>query len=107
MDQRKIQAITDWPPSKDIHALRAFLGLCNFYRRFGKNYPFIALPLTEILKKAMPWDWDHRRAEAFTALEAVMSSSPFLALPDLAKPIEVQRMPLIMLWEESCYKRGI
>nr|XP_016475831.1 PREDICTED: uncharacterized protein LOC107797447 [Nicotiana tabacum] len=32
MDQQKIQAITDWSPPKDIHALRAFLRLCNFYR---------------------------------------------------------------------------
>nr|XP_009622708.1 uncharacterized protein LOC104114064 [Nicotiana tomentosiformis] len=38
MDQQKIQAVTDSPPPKDIHALRAFLGLCNFYQRFVKNY---------------------------------------------------------------------
>ncbi|OIT08969.1 putative mitochondrial protein, partial [Nicotiana attenuata] len=90
MDQQKIQAITDWPPPKDAHALRAFLGLCNFYRRFVKNYSLIAVPLTELLKKVTPWDWGPRRAEAFNALKAAMSSSPVLALPDLAKPFEVQ-----------------
>ncbi|XP_075079357.1 uncharacterized protein LOC107827306 [Nicotiana tabacum] len=90
MDQQKIQAITDWPPPKDIHALRAFLGLCNFYRRFVKNYSLIAVPLTELLKKVTPWEWGPKRAEAFNALKAAMSSSPVLALPDLAKPFEVQ-----------------
>ncbi|OIT06388.1 putative mitochondrial protein, partial [Nicotiana attenuata] len=90
MDQQKIQAITDWPTPKDVHALRAFLGLCNFYQRFVKNYSLIAVPLTELLKKVTPWDWGPRRAEAFNALKAAMSSSPVLALPDLAKPFEVQ-----------------
>ncbi|OIT40549.1 putative mitochondrial protein, partial [Nicotiana attenuata] len=90
MDQQKIQAITDWPPPKDIHALRAFLGLCNFYQRFVKNHSLIVVPLIELLKKVMPWDWGHRRAEAFNALKAAISSSHILALLDLAKPFEVQ-----------------
>ncbi|OIT27171.1 putative mitochondrial protein, partial [Nicotiana attenuata] len=90
IDQLKIQAITDWPPLKDIHASRVFLGLCNFYQRFVKNYSLIALMLTELLKKVTPWDWGPRRVEAFNALKATMSSSPVLALPDLAKPFDVQ-----------------
>ncbi|OIT36258.1 putative mitochondrial protein, partial [Nicotiana attenuata] len=90
MDQQKIQIITDWPPPNDIHALRAFLGLCIFYRRFVKNYSLIAVPLAELLKKVTPWDWGPRRAEVFNALKAAMCSSPVLALPDLAKTFEVQ-----------------
>ncbi|OIT36285.1 putative mitochondrial protein, partial [Nicotiana attenuata] len=90
IDQQQIQAITDWLPLKDIHALRAFLGLCNFYRRFVKNYYLIAVTMTVLLKKVTPWDWGPRRAEAFNALKVTMSSSPVLALSDLAKPFEVQ-----------------
>nr|XP_016502727.1 PREDICTED: uncharacterized mitochondrial protein AtMg00860-like [Nicotiana tabacum] len=90
MDQQKIQAITDWLPLKDIHALRAFLGLCNFYWQFVKKYSLIAVPLIELLKKVMPWDWGPRRAEDFDALKVAMSSRPVLALPDLAKPFEIQ-----------------
>ncbi|OIT36604.1 putative mitochondrial protein, partial [Nicotiana attenuata] len=90
MDQQKIQAITDWSSPKDIHALREFLGLCNFHWRFVKNYSLIAVPLIDFLKKVSPWDWGPRRAEAFNALKAAMSSSPVLSLPDLAKPFEVQ-----------------
>ncbi|XP_018629857.1 uncharacterized mitochondrial protein AtMg00860-like [Nicotiana tomentosiformis] len=86
MAQQKIQEVTDWLPPKDIHALRAFLGLCNFYRRFVKDYSLIALSLIELLKKVMPWDWGPKRAEAFNALKTAMSSSPILDLPDLAKP---------------------
>nr|XP_016502866.1 PREDICTED: uncharacterized mitochondrial protein AtMg00860-like [Nicotiana tabacum] len=63
MDQQKIQAITEWLPPKDIHALRSFLGLCNFYRQFVKSYSLIAVQLTELLKKATPWDWGPKRAD--------------------------------------------
>ncbi|XP_070036452.1 uncharacterized protein [Nicotiana tomentosiformis] len=50
----------------------------------------VNVPLTELLKKVTPWDWGPKRAEAFDALKMAMSSSPVLALPDLAKPFEVQ-----------------
>lgn len=90
MGQQKIQAIIEWPPPKDIHTLRSFLGLCNFYRRFVKSYSLIAVPVTELLKKVTPWDWGPKRTEAFNALKMAMSSSPVLALPDLSKPFEVQ-----------------
>uniref|UniRef100_A0A1S4B263 Uncharacterized mitochondrial protein AtMg00860-like n=1 Tax=Nicotiana tabacum TaxID=4097 RepID=A0A1S4B263_TOBAC len=90
MDQQKIQAITEWPPPTDILGLRSFLGLCNFYRRFVKSYSLVVVPLTELLKKVTPWDWGPKRAETFDALKMAMSSSPVLALPDLAKPFEVQ-----------------
>nr|XP_018634343.1 uncharacterized mitochondrial protein AtMg00860-like [Nicotiana tomentosiformis] len=91
MDQHKIQTVTNWPPPKDIHALRAFLGLCNFYRRFVKNYSLIALPLTEHLEKVAPWDWGPKRAEAFNALKASMSSSPVFDLPDLPSHSKYRR----------------
>ncbi|XP_016492053.1 putative mitochondrial protein AtMg00860 [Nicotiana tabacum] len=90
MDQQKIQVITDWMPPKDIHVLRAFLGVCNFYRQFMKNYSLIAVLLTKLLKKVTTWDWGPKRAEAFNALKTAMSSCPVLALPNLAKPFEVQ-----------------
>ncbi|XP_060210895.1 uncharacterized mitochondrial protein AtMg00860-like [Lycium barbarum] len=89
MKQQKIQDVTDWPPPKDILALRAFLGLCKFYRRFVKNYSLIALLLTELLKKITPLDWAPKKAEAFDSLKVAMSNSPVLAFPDLTKPFKV------------------
>ncbi|XP_070057387.1 uncharacterized protein [Nicotiana tomentosiformis] len=58
-------------------------------RRYPHHFS-TPVPLTELLKKFMPWDWGPRRAEAFNALKMAISSSPVLALPKLAKPFEVQ-----------------
>ena len=37
MDPVKVQAITNWPPPRNIWDLRGFLGFANFYRRFIKT----------------------------------------------------------------------
>ncbi|KAL0386191.1 UNVERIFIED_CONTAM: Retrovirus-related Pol polyprotein from transposon [Sesamum radiatum] len=51
MDPKKVQTIKEWQPSSDVHDLRSFLGLANYYRHFLKSYFEIARPMTDLLKK--------------------------------------------------------
>ena len=51
MDERKVQAVIDWPTPTKVTKLRSFLGLANYYRRFIKGYSKIVSPLTYLLKK--------------------------------------------------------
>lgn len=46
--QGKIQAILDWPTPRNITNLRAFLGLCGYYRRFVKGYSQLVAPLIDL-----------------------------------------------------------
>lgn len=46
---RKIEAVRDFP--SDLKALRGFLGLCSYCRRFVNNYSQIAYPLNERRRK--------------------------------------------------------
>lgn len=39
------QAIDEWPRPNTVHRVRAFCGLCSYYRKFIKDFAWIAHPL--------------------------------------------------------------
>ena len=44
MDPAKGQAIHDWPVPQSAQAVRGFLELAGYYRKFIANYGAIAMP---------------------------------------------------------------
>ena len=48
--ERKIRAIADYPRSENVHDIRRFMGLVNFFRRFVPNFSHLVIPITDLLK---------------------------------------------------------
>ena len=90
MDERKVQAVIDWPAPTKVTELRPFLELENYYKRFIKGYSKIVSPLTNLLKKDRAWDKDIECRMAFEILKQAISKEPVLQLPNLDLPFEVQ-----------------
>ncbi|XP_068657859.1 uncharacterized mitochondrial protein AtMg00860-like [Aristolochia californica] len=81
VDQSKIQAVIDWPPPTSITALRGFLGLVGYYRKFIRSYGQIGAPLNNLLKKNA-FTWSETAAHGFQQLKEGLSSAPVLQLPN-------------------------
>jgi hypothetical protein len=73
MDQLKVHAVLDWPLPKTIKAVRGFLGLAGYYRRFIRNFGAIAALLK---KEAFRWSDD--AAQAFRTLQHSLTTAPVL-----------------------------
>ena len=89
MDSAKVQAIVEWPVPRSPWAVRGFLGLAGYYRKFIHNYGSIAAPLTALLKRD-GFAWSDEVAAAFVALKAAVTTMPVLGMPDFAKPFVVE-----------------
>jgi hypothetical protein len=89
MDPTKVQAVRDWQQPRSARAVRSFLGLAGYYRKFVHNYGTIAAPLTALLKKD-GFAWSPDAAAAFNALKEAVTSAPALAMPDFTKMFVVE-----------------
>lgn len=85
----KIEAIRDYPTPYSIIALRTFLGLSGFYRRFIQGYALIVAPLTKLLAKDQ-FQWTPTAQQAFDKLKTALCSAPILGLPDFSQPFTVE-----------------
>jgi hypothetical protein len=89
MDPAKLQAVRDWPRPQSARAVRGFLGLSGYYRKFVHNYGTIAAPLTALLRKE-GFSWTAEATAAFAAVKDAVTAAPVLAMPDFAKPFVVE-----------------
>jgi hypothetical protein len=72
-----------------VCAVRAFLGLAGYYRRFIRNYGAIVAPLTKILCKDV-FRWTTEVEEAFRTLQCAITTAPVLQLPDFTRAFTVE-----------------
>eukprot|EP00833_Pecoramyces_ruminatium_P003331 jgi/Orpsp1_1/1177363/evm.model.c7180000061152.1 len=57
MDKEKVKAILDWPIPKNVKEIQSFIGLCNYYRLFIKDFAKIANPLHKLTRKNVTYIW--------------------------------------------------
>lgn len=72
-----------------MNEVQQFLGLCNYYRRFVKDFAGIASPLTNLTRKNVKWKWSGECNTAFEKLKERLCSAPCLAVFDDQLPTRV------------------
>ena len=86
MDSNKVQAIIDWTTPSNLKEVQAFVGFCNFYRRFIKDFSKIVKPLVALTKKECPFIWSEACQQAFQELKDKVTVAPVLKHYDRTKP---------------------
>lgn len=89
MKERKVEAIKQMGPPKNVNALQTFLGLAGYYRRFVKDFSKIAYPLHQLTKKDAVWAWKEECQEAFERLKKALTTKPVLVIARTDKPYKI------------------
>ena len=84
MDKAKVEVIAKLPPPKSIKDIRSFLGHDGFYRRFIKDFSKIATPLTNLLAKGVPFDFNEVCFKSWEKFKQDLVSEPIISTPDWA-----------------------
>ena len=78
------------PAPNKVSLLRSFLGMCQYYRGYEKNYSTKCKPLYELTKDNIHYKWTQNEQEAFDKVKRDLSSNELLAHPDFNLPFKIQ-----------------
>lgn len=74
----KTKAIKEFPPPRNVHEIRRFLGLTSYFRKFVPHFASIASPLSALLKTNEKFVWGPDQSNAFNTLKEKLTVAPVL-----------------------------
>lgn len=83
LDPNRVKAITEFPIPRNVKHLKAFLGLCNYERRFVEL-------IVKLFKKGTVWHWGVQETLAFDNVKRAYLKVVFLSHPRPNKPYFIQ-----------------
>ncbi|WVZ53468.1 hypothetical protein U9M48_004406 [Paspalum notatum var. saurae] len=89
VDQNKVAEVQNWEVPEDVKAIRNFLGLAGYYRRFIEGFFKTAKPMAALLEKNAKFKWTPECEEAFEELKKRLTTAPVLTFQDMHKPFSV------------------
>jgi hypothetical protein len=78
VDPEKIAAVENWQRPQSVKGVQSFLGFCNFYRKFVRDYGRIASPLNQLTHKGQSFAWTEDCQVAFDELKRRLLTAPIL-----------------------------
>ena len=81
VDPQKIKATIEWLRPNNDSEIRSFLDLIGYYRRFVNDFSKIASLWTNLLKKAIKFEWTEKCKHAFEELRQRLTTTPVSTMP--------------------------
>jgi hypothetical protein len=89
-DPKKVSAIKDLPPPRNVKDVMSFLGKVGYYHKFIDNFSDLAYPLNQLKRKGQAWVWGHEQQKAYETLKDKLCTAPVLRHPDFTQPFVLQ-----------------
>ena len=83
VDYEKISAVESWQSLKTVKGIQLFLGFCNFYCRFIRDYRKIVKPLVNLIKMNISFSFNQACTEAVQELKNKLTSASLLRHYDM------------------------
>jgi transposase InsO family protein len=82
-----VAAISNWSRpmgegKKAVTAVRGFLGMAGWYRKFIPHFADITKPLVHLTKNEVKWEWTKECQTAFEKIRDALTQTPVLAVAD-------------------------
>jgi hypothetical protein len=91
VDPSKLSALANMPVPRDVSALRAWVGLANYYRRFIPNMSMMLSPLTDLFRKGEKFEMTAERIARMKLVNQQLIDSCTLAFPDFSAAASGER----------------
>jgi hypothetical protein len=89
MEDKKIEAIREWPTPTNVKLLRSFVGFVAFYRAHVRHFSEICAPFYRLFRKDATYEWDEQCEASFRKLKEIMCNGPIRAYPNMNKTFEL------------------
>ncbi len=87
---KQVEAVENFPMPTTVAAVRQFLGLASFYRRFVNNFSTVAEPLHRLTRKNVTFRWTSECQNSFKELKKQITEAPILAYPNFSCPFYLE-----------------
>lgn len=74
----RISSILNAPVPKDIHELRAFIGMVNYYSKFINKFADKMSPLYKLLQNNVKFDWSEKCQQTYDSIKREITSDKIL-----------------------------
>ena len=82
----KVESIQQFPTPKNEKQLQSFLGICNYYHKFQRNYSELTTKLSPQLSSKDKWTWGPNQDTIFQLIKNKFLETVMLHHPDFNKP---------------------
>ncbi|GFU97835.1 retrovirus-related Pol polyprotein from transposon 297 [Trichonephila clavipes] len=76
----KTKSVVIYPEPKTTKEVQRFLGLTGYFRKFIPAYSVIAKPLSDLLRKDTPFNFDVKQKASFDELKRLLCQKPVLGI---------------------------